>query len=119
MGTGLSIPPAADVTLARAADDYLATLSGAEQASTRRQYGRILRRLVLEFGADAAPADLDPDRFAGWFASQWGQRPRRHGTSRWMPSGPPWRTGSVRAGSATTSPGCSSAASRARTTPAP
>jgi integrase len=74
MGTGLSIPPAADVTLARAADDYLATLSGDEQASTRRQYGRILRRLVLEFGADAAPADLDPDRFAGWFASQWGQR---------------------------------------------
>jgi integrase len=74
MGIGPSIAPAADVTLARAADDYLATLSGAEQANTRRQYGRILRRLVLEFGADAAPAEVDPDRFADWFASQWGQR---------------------------------------------
>jgi integrase len=74
MGTVLGIAPAADVTLACAADDYLATLSGAEQANTRRQYGRILRRLVLEFGADAAPAEVDPERFAEWFASQWGQR---------------------------------------------
>jgi integrase len=74
MGTGVSNALAADVTLARAVDDYLATLGGAEQANTRRQYGRILRRLVLEFGADTAPSEVDPDRFANWFASQWGQR---------------------------------------------
>ena len=43
-----------DVTLGQAADAYLATLRGAEQASTRRTYGRILRRVVTEFGVGAA-----------------------------------------------------------------
>jgi integrase len=62
------------MTLVRAADAYLATLGVAEQANTRRQYGRILRRLVAEFGEGTAPAAIDPERFAGWFGSQWAQR---------------------------------------------
>jgi integrase len=74
MGTVRRIAPAAgDVTLGQAADAYLATLSGAEQASTRRTYGRILRRIVTEFGSDAAP-DIDPERFAAWFTAQWADR---------------------------------------------
>ena len=71
MGTVRRLAPAAgDGTLGQAADAYLATLHGAEQASTRRTYGRILRRVVTEFGADAAP-DIDPERFAAWFTAQW------------------------------------------------
>jgi hypothetical protein len=54
-------PAAGDVTLGQAAEAYLATLGGAEHASTRRAYGRILRWIVTEFGADAAP-DIDPER---------------------------------------------------------
>ena len=61
-------PGADDVTLGQAADAYLATLHGAEQASTRRTYGRILRWVVTEFGSDAAP-DIDPERFAVWFTA--------------------------------------------------
>jgi len=62
------------MTLARAADAYLATLSGAEQGSTRRQYGKILRRVVAEFGGGAAPGEISPERFADWFGSQWARR---------------------------------------------
>src|SRR6266566_3643826 len=64
---------ASDVTLGPAADAYLATLHGAEHASTRRTYGRILRWIVTEFGSDAAP-DIDPERFAAWFTAQWADR---------------------------------------------
>jgi hypothetical protein len=47
MGTARRLVPAAgDVTLGQAADAYLVTLGGAEQVSTRRTYGRILRRVV-------------------------------------------------------------------------
>ena len=63
-----------DVTLGSAADAYLATLRGAEHASTRRTYGRILRRVVAEFGAETAPDQVDADRFAEWFGSQWAGR---------------------------------------------
>jgi integrase len=49
-------------------------LRGAEQASTRRTYGRILRRIVAEFGAGTRPGEVDPERFAGWFTSQWAAR---------------------------------------------
>ena len=74
MGTVHRLSPAADgVTLGRAADAYLATLSGAEQASTRRTYGRVLRWIVTEFGAESAP-DIDAERFAAWFGSRWGDR---------------------------------------------
>jgi|HubBroStandDraft_5_1064220.scaffolds.fasta_scaffold82972_2 integrase len=62
------------VTLGQAADAYLATLSGAEQASTRRTYGRILRWVVTEFGAGASPDEIDPERFAAWFGQQWAAR---------------------------------------------
>jgi integrase len=62
------------VTLGQAADAYLAALSGAEQASTRRTYGRILRWVVTEFGAGASPDEIDPERFAAWFGRQWAAR---------------------------------------------
>jgi integrase/recombinase XerC/integrase/recombinase XerD len=62
-----------DTTLGRAVDAYLATLSGSEQASTRRTYGRVLRWIVTEFGNDAA-RDIDAERFAGWFGARWGDR---------------------------------------------
>jgi len=62
------------VTLGQAADAYLAALSGAEQASTRRTYGRILRWVVTEFGAGANPDEIDPERFAAWFGRQWAAR---------------------------------------------
>jgi len=42
-------PPALDI------------LHGAEQASIRRTSGRILCRVVTEFGSDAA-SDIDPER---------------------------------------------------------
>jgi len=74
MGTIRRLAPAAgDVTLGQAADAYLATLRGAEHASTRRTYGRILRWIVTEFGSDTAP-DIDPERFTAWFTAQWASR---------------------------------------------
>ncbi len=74
MATIRSIAPAAaGVTLGQAADAYLATLRGTEHASTRRTYSRILRWVVAEFGADSSP-DIGAERFAAWFAAQWGDR---------------------------------------------
>jgi integrase len=49
-------------------------LYGAEQASTRRTYGRVLRWVVAEFGADTGPGEVDPERFAGWFTARWADR---------------------------------------------
>jgi len=75
MGTVRRLAAAAgDVTLGPAAEAYLATLGGAEQASTRRTYGQILRRVVAEFGAQTAPDQVDAGRFAEWFGSQWAGR---------------------------------------------
>ena len=75
MGTVRRIAPATgDVTLGRAVDAYLATLLGAEHASTRRTYGRILRRVVTEFGAETVLDRIGAARFAEWFGSQWDGR---------------------------------------------
>lgn len=75
MGTVRRLAPAAgDVTLGQAADAYLTTFRGAEQASTRRVYGRILRTVAAEFAEDTALDELDPERFAAWFGQQWGER---------------------------------------------
>ena len=75
MGTVRRLTPAAgDVTLGQATEAYLGTLGGAEQASTRRTYGRILRQVVAEFGAETAPDEVDAERFAAWFGSQWADR---------------------------------------------
>ncbi len=52
---------AGDITVGRAADAYLATLRGAEQANTRRVYGRILRALAAEFGSDSAPDEISTE----------------------------------------------------------
>jgi hypothetical protein len=70
MGTVHRLPAAAgDITLGRAAGAYLATLSGSEQASTRRAYGRVLRWIVTGFGSESAP-EIDAERFAGWFGAR-------------------------------------------------
>ena len=75
MGTVRRLAAAAgDVTLGQAAEAYLATLRGAEQASTRRTYGRILRWVVAEFGAGTGPGEVDPERFTGWFTARWADR---------------------------------------------
>lgn len=66
-------PAAGHTTLGRAADAYLATLGGAEHASTRRTYGRILRRITAEFGASASPG-IDAGRFSAWFTATWAGR---------------------------------------------
>lgn len=75
MGTVRRIAPAAgDLTLGQAVDAYLVTFRGAKQTSTRRTYGRILRRVVTEFGTETAPDEVDAARFAEWFGAQWAGR---------------------------------------------
>ena len=75
MGTVRRLAAAAgDLTLGQAADAYLATLRGAEQASTRRAYSRVLRWVVAEFGTESGPGKIDPERFAEWFTAQWAHR---------------------------------------------
>ena len=75
MGTVRRLAPATEgVTLARAAESYLATLGGAEQERTRRQYGQVLRRVTAEFGPGTDPDAISAERFAEWFGSQWAGR---------------------------------------------
>jgi integrase len=75
MGTLHRFTSAADeMTFGRAVDAYLATLGGAEQANTRRTYGRILRTIAAEFGTSAGLDEIGAERFAAWFGQQWGQR---------------------------------------------
>ena len=96
------------MTLGRAVDAYLATLRGAEQASTRRTYGRVLRRVAAEFGGDVTARTRSAPSGSPRGSARSGRAGRRRrGTSRWTPSGPPRRTGSGRAGSPPTSRGCS------------
>jgi integrase len=62
---------ATGMQLCHAADAYLATLGGAEQTATRRQYGKVLARVVAHFGPDADLSAVEVDDFAVWFRSQW------------------------------------------------
>ena len=62
---------ATGMQLCHAADAYLATLGGAEQAATRRQYGKVLRRVVAHFGPDADLTTITPESFAEWFRGEW------------------------------------------------
>jgi hypothetical protein len=64
------IRAAGDITLGCAVDAYLATLRGGEQASTRRVYGRILRRLAAKFGSETPPNEIGVERFAVGFGQQ-------------------------------------------------
>jgi integrase/recombinase XerC/integrase/recombinase XerD len=59
------------MTLCHAVDAYLATLAGAEQAATRRQYGKVLTRMTAHFGPDAGLTSITPESFAEWFRSLW------------------------------------------------
>jgi integrase len=74
MATIRRLTRADEMTLGRAVDAYLATLGGAEQASTRRTYGRILRAVAAEFGTKAAPDEMGAEAFAAWFGQQWAGR---------------------------------------------
>ena len=62
------------MTLGPAAGAYLDTLLGDGQENTRRAYGRVLRRVVAEFGAETALDSIGAERFAAWFGEQWGER---------------------------------------------
>jgi integrase len=62
------------VTFGHAAGAYLATLGRPEQANTLRAYGKMIRRAVAAFGADATADEISPERFAEWFTAQWGSR---------------------------------------------
>ena len=62
---------ATGMQLCHAADAYLATLGGAEQAATRRQYGKVLSRVVAHFGPDADLTTITPESFAEWFRGEW------------------------------------------------
>lgn len=64
----------ADVTLDSAVAAYLATLRGAEQASTRHKYGQVLGRVVVAFGASAGLDEISAEAFTAWFGSQWADR---------------------------------------------
>ena len=57
------------VTLARAVDEYLATLA---TESTKRTYGAALSQMRKRFGDDTALADLTLQDVAGWLQEQWG-----------------------------------------------
>jgi integrase len=74
VGTVRPLAPAGDITLGRAADAYLATLRGAEQENTRRVYGRVLHRMIAEFGGGTAPDEIGVELLTTWFGEQWGER---------------------------------------------
>ena len=75
MGTVHRLSAAAgDITLGRAVDAYLATLSGSEQASTRRTYGRVLRWIDDRVRQRHRAGRRRAERFAAWFGAQWGDR---------------------------------------------
>lgn len=75
MATVRSLRPAADdITLGKAVAAYLSSLAGAEHASTRTSYGRVLRRLERQFGSGTSPAAVDPAELAAWFTAQWAER---------------------------------------------
>ena len=74
VGTVRRLAPAGDITLGRAADAYLATLRGAERENTRRVYGRVLHRMIAEFGSGTAPDEIGAELLTTWFGEQWGKR---------------------------------------------
>jgi site-specific recombinase XerD len=69
--------PAGRRDIGAAVAAYLATLSGAEQAGTRKVYGSTLRALAAEFPGSAV-GDLDSDdmveRLTDWFTRRWSER---------------------------------------------
>src|SRR5260370_81147 len=82
MGTVHAIAPSETVTIAAAADAYLATLAGPESAGTRRVYSGILRALAADLGPDTEAATLQARAVAAWFTSRWGDRsPARWNTA--------------------------------------
>jgi integrase len=75
MGTVHQLPAATVSTTPRAATRaYLATISHAESAGTKRVYGAVLHRFAGQFADAAAVAGLDAAEVTEWFTSQWGQR---------------------------------------------
>jgi integrase/recombinase XerC/integrase/recombinase XerD len=74
MGTLHKLPAAVSITPQEAARAYLATISHAESAGTKRVYGAVLRRFVGHFTGVADVGALDGAEVTEWFTSQWGQR---------------------------------------------
>jgi integrase/recombinase XerC/integrase/recombinase XerD len=74
MGTVHKLAAAQGVTPQAAARAYLATISHAESAGTKRVYGAVLRRFSGRFADAGAVAELDDTEVTEWFISQWGHR---------------------------------------------
>jgi integrase/recombinase XerC/integrase/recombinase XerD len=81
MGEVRRLERGASPLLAAATASYLATLSGPEQANTRRAYRSTLRALAAEFapaGTRFAVAELDAEenveRLTTWFTGRWSGR---------------------------------------------
>lgn len=82
MGSLHSLALADGVTLSRAIDAYLATLSAPEHKNTYRAYARVLARLADEFGPASAPDAINADDFARWFDARWlGSSPSTYNVS--------------------------------------
>jgi integrase len=71
MGAVRRISTTDQVTLAAAADRYLATLAGPGQKHTHRAYARVLRTAAEHFGADTIPDEIDRSEFARWSTTRW------------------------------------------------
>jgi len=74
MGTVHQLAAAERVSPPVAARAYLATLSHAETAGTKRVYDAVLRRFADHFTGSTAVDELDATAVTEWFTSQWGQR---------------------------------------------
>jgi len=74
MGTVHRLPASHEKTLGAATAAYLATLTGAEQANTRRAYALVLRRLGREFGTGSQVGGITAETLSEWFTSAWGER---------------------------------------------
>lgn len=73
MGSVHRLPVGQEVTVGAATSAFLATLSGAEQANTRRSYASALSRLGRDFGSDSLVADLGAEALAEWFTATWSE----------------------------------------------
>jgi integrase/recombinase XerC/integrase/recombinase XerD len=77
MGEVTALRPAGR-NLGAAVSAYLGTLSGPEQAGTRKVYGGTLRALLAEFGTAAPVGTLDDEacveQLTDWFTTRWSER---------------------------------------------
>ena len=72
MGNVTRLRAGQDMTVAGAADKYLAHVHATRSARTWRAYGLTLGKLTEAFG-ELGVAALDPDAVAEWFTGRWGK----------------------------------------------